>query len=202
MTADRSGGPFTVYRLMPSMGDFRTLSLEEYAHRRLIRWLRTGDSADLPESFGAEWVGNPRLRASEFPCGYPGAPVFSSRVAGLMADGLSAAGRYLPVFPDDTDPRADPGYLLYLVEKVVDCVDLRRSSKPKKGTGQMKMTVFRPDALPAELPAFRVPEFPGAVHWNGWAVDRLQGILGADLEARVIWSEDRSLTPHPNPWGF
>ncbi|MCX5332047.1 MULTISPECIES: hypothetical protein [unclassified Streptomyces] len=34
-------------------------------------------------------------------------------------------------------------------------MDLRRSSKPKKGTGQMKQTVFRPDALPADLPAFR-----------------------------------------------
>ncbi|GHB44726.1 hypothetical protein GCM10010377_39660 [Streptomyces viridiviolaceus] len=202
MTADRSREPFTVYRLMPSLGDFRTLSLEEYAHRRLIRRLRTGDSADLPESFTAEWVGNPRLRASEFPCGYPGAPVFSGRVAGLMADGLSAAGRYLPVFPEDADPTAAPGYLLYLVGKVVDCVDLRRSSKPKKGTGQMQVTVFRPDAVPAGLPAFRVPEFPGAVYWNGWAVDRLRDILGPDLEARLIWSEDGTLPPHPDPWGF
>jgi hypothetical protein len=33
-------------------------------------------------------------------------------------------------------------------------------------------------------------------------VSRLQEILGADLEARLIWSEDRTLTPHPNPWGF
>ncbi|AZP19764.1 hypothetical protein ACIGMX_11370 [Streptomyces aquilus] len=202
MTAERSRGPLAVYRLMPSMNEFRTLSLEEYAHRKLIRWLRTGSPEDLPESFRAEWVGNPRLRRAEFPCGYPGAPVFSRRVADLLAEQLSAAGRYLPVYPEDTDGQGEPGYLLHLVEKVVDCVDTRRSSKPKKGTGQMKQTFFVPDALPAELPAFRVPEFPGGVHWNGWAVDRLKEILGDDLEARLIWSEDRTRTPHPAPWGF
>ncbi|WP_371669798.1 hypothetical protein OG985_20440 [Streptomyces sp. NBC_00289] len=202
MTADASREPLAVYRLMPSMGDFRTLSLEEDAHRKLIRWLRTGDSGDLPESFRAEWVGNPRLRPAEFPCGYPGAPVFSRRIADLLADELSKAGRYLPVIPEDSDPGGAADYLLYLVEKVIDCVDPRRSSKPKKGTGQMKITVFRPDAVPAELPAFRVPEYPGGVHWNGWAVDRLTELLDGDLEARLIWSEDPSSTPHPNPWGF
>ncbi|MFC9464779.1 hypothetical protein [Streptomyces coelicoflavus] len=90
-------------------------SLEEYAHRRLIRWLRTGDRADQ--------------------------------------------GSY---------PEADPDYLLFLVEKVVDCVDQRRSSKPKRGTGPMKTTIFLP----------------------------------ADLEARLIWSEDPARMPHPDPWGF
>lgn len=205
MTSDAAREPLAVYRLMPSMKEFRTLSLEEYAHRRLIRWLRTGAAEDLPESLRAEWVGNPRLRLAEFPCGYPGAPVFSRRVAGLLADDLKAAGRQLPVFPEDTDiadPDAEPPYLLQLAEQVVDCVDTRRSSKPKKGTGQMKITVFRPDALPAHLPAFRVPEFPGGVHWNGWAVRRLTDLLGDDLEARLIWSEDRTRTPHPAPWGF
>ncbi|MFE9704801.1 hypothetical protein [Streptomyces sp. NPDC005930] len=202
MTTDRLGGPLAVYRLMPSLGDFRALSLGEYAHRGLIRWLRTGDRADLPESFTAEWVGNPRLRPGEFPCAYPGAPVFSRRVAMLLEDELSTAGRYLPVFPEGSDPDAEPDYLLFLAEKVVDCVDRRRSSKPKKGTGQMKSTVFLPEALPAGLPAFRVPEFPGAVQWNGWAVDRLRNILGADLEARLVWSEEPARVPHPDPWGF
>ncbi|MFC8869098.1 hypothetical protein ACFUAC_15760 [Streptomyces sp. NPDC057148] len=40
------------------------------------------------------------------------------------------------------------------------------------------------------------------MQWNGWAVDRLREILGADLEARLIWSEDPSGKPHPDPWGF
>ncbi|MFD8450906.1 hypothetical protein [Streptomyces coelicoflavus] len=202
MATDRPGEPLEVYRLLPSLGDFRALSLEEYAHRRLIRWLRTGDRADLPDSFTAECVGNQRLRPAEFPCAYPGAPVFSRRVATLLAAEMSTAGRCLPVFPEGSDPEADPGYLLFLVEKVVDCVDQRRSSKPKRGTGQMKTTIFHPEAVPAGLSAFRVPEFPGAVQWNGWAVDRLREILGADLEARLIWSEDPARKPHPDPWGF
>ncbi|MER6527717.1 hypothetical protein [Streptomyces sp. NPDC001508] len=202
MTADRARGPLAVYRLMPSLGEFRTLSLEEYAHRRLIRWLRTGAAEGLPESFTAEWVGNPRLRPTEFPCGYPGAPVFSRRIAEPVAEDLAAAGRYLPVHPEDSGPGGEAPYLLHLVEKVVDCVDPRRLSKPKRGTGQMKQTVFLPEALPTGLPCFRVPEFPGGAHWNAWAVDRLKDMLGADLEARLIWSEDLTLTPHPNPRGF
>jgi hypothetical protein len=202
MTADHRNKPLAVYRLMPSLGDFRTLSLEEYAHRKLIRWLRTGSPEDLPEELRADWVGNPRLRPTEFPCGYPGAPVLSCRIADLMKDDLRAAGKCLPVIPEGADQEDVFAYVLYAVEKVVDCVDTRRSSKPKKGTGQMKATVFRPDALPTGLPAFRVPEYPGAVHWNGWMVDRLTDLLGDDLEARLVWSEDRSLSPHPDPWGF
>lgn len=194
--------PLAVFRLMPSMKRFRTLSLEEHAHRRLIRWMRTGAAEDLPVSLRAEWVGDPRLRRAEFPCGYPGAPVFSRRAADLLAYDLKAAGRQLPVVPEDAAPSAESPYVLQLVEQVVDCVDTRRSAKPKKATGQMKTTVFRPDALPSHLPAFRVPEFPGGVHWNGWAVRCLTELLGDDLEARLIWSEDRKPTPHPAPWGF
>ncbi|MDQ1038035.1 hypothetical protein QFZ75_004451 [Streptomyces sp. V3I8] len=193
----------SVHRLMPGPGEFRTLSLDEYAHRKLIRWLRTGSPADLPAELRAEWVGNPRLRPAEFPCGYPGAPVFGRRIADLLRDELHAAGKYLPVLLAEEDAKEGaPDYVLYAVDKVVDCVDVRRPSKPKKGTGRMKATVFRPDALPTGLPAFRVPEHPGAVHWNGWMVERLRGLLGDDLEARLAWSEDRSRIPHPDPWGF
>ncbi|KAA0941886.1 hypothetical protein [Streptomyces apricus] len=202
MTTDNQNEPLSVYRLLPGLGEFRTLSLEEYAHRKLIRWLRTGSPADLPEELRAEWVGDPRLRPTDFPCGYPGAPVFGRRIVDLLRDELHAAGRCLPVVPEGAVKKDPPDYLLYAVDKVVDCVDVRRSSKPKKGTGQMKVTVFRPDAVPAGLPAFRVPEYPGAVHWNGWMVERLRGLLGDDLEARLVWSEDRSRTPHPDPWGF
>ncbi|WP_326597780.1 hypothetical protein [Streptomyces sp. NBC_01803] len=47
-----------------------------------------------------------------------------------------------------------------------------------------------------------MPEFPGGVHGNGWAADRLTGLLGDDLAARLRWSEDRTRTPHPDPWAF
>ncbi|MCZ4096981.1 hypothetical protein C8250_001635 [Streptomyces sp. So13.3] len=57
------------------------------------------------------------------------------------------------------------------------------------------------DATEAPLRAYRLPVFPTAVYWNGWAVDRLKELLGDDLEARLIWSEDPTLTSHPNPWG-
>ncbi|MFF9188569.1 MULTISPECIES: PH domain-containing protein [Streptomyces] len=117
--------------------------------------------------------------------------MFSHRVAMLLADELSTVGRYLPVFSEGSDPDAEPDYLLFLAEKVIDCVDRRRSSKPKRGTGQMKTTIFLPEAVPAALPAFRVPEFPGAVQWNEWAVERLREILGTDLEARLIFQELR-----------
>jgi hypothetical protein len=58
------------------------------------------------------------------------------------------------------------------VEQVVDCLDLRRSCKPKRLNGEVEKSVFRPDTVPAELPAFRIPQFRTAVYF------------------------------HPDPWGF
>ena len=199
MMTGKTDKPFAIYRLLPSLGEFRTLHLDEFPHRKLIRWLRTGSAADLPEAFGAEWEGDPRWPASEFPCGYPGTPVLSRRIADLLRDDLAAAGSFAPVLIDGANTRE---YVLYLVEKVVDCLDSRRSSKPKRLTGQIKKAVFRADALSIHVPAFRIPEFPGGVYWNGWAVDRLVELLGEDLETRLVWSEDPTLTPHPNPWGI
>ena len=69
-------------------------------------------------------------------------------------------------------------------------------------SGQIKKAVFRLEALPAELAAFRIPEYPVAIYWSGWATDRLVELLGEDIEARLVWSADRSATPHPDPWGF
>lgn len=190
--------PMSVYRLQPAFGDVRTL-LFGPSLSRLMRWQISGSAADLPGRLTAEWDGNPLLPESEFPSGYPGAPVLSRRVAEALGDELSKAGRLLPV---EVEGAEEGAYLLYAVEAVVDCVDTRRSSKPKKGGGPMKITVLRPDALPVDLPAFRVPESSRVVHWNGWAVARLAGLLKEKLEARVVWSEDASHTPHPDPWGF
>jgi hypothetical protein len=68
----------------------------------------------------------------------------------------------------------------------------------------MKITVLRPDAVPAGLPAFRVPE---SSRVQGRPLERLgvarpARLLGERLEARLVWAGDRSLTRHPSPWGF
>ncbi|MFI1211811.1 hypothetical protein ACH4UV_29895 [Streptomyces sp. NPDC020802] len=204
MTAAESQGPLSVHRLLPSTGEFRTLLLGS-SLRKVIRWQISGSDADRPTGLSGSWDGDPRLRKGEFPCGYPGAPVLSGRIAEALRGELSSAGELVPVSVEGAGTDGSDGsdeYFLYLVEPVVDCLDTRRSSKPKRMTGEIKKAVFRSDALPVDLPAFRLPEFRGAVHWNGWAVDHLTELLGDDLEARLIWSEDPSLTPHPDPWGF
>jgi hypothetical protein len=204
---DSTSHPLAVYRLLPGMGEFRTLLLGA-SLRKLVRRQITGSATDLPSSFSGSWDGNPGWRKGEFPSGYPGAPILSRRVADLLAADLSESGPFVPVvieaadpaFPADADGSDD--YVLHLVEQVVDCLDTRRSSKPKKTTGEITKAVFRAEALPVGLAAFRVPEFRGGVYWNGWAVDRLTGLLGDDVEARLVWSEDPAARPHPSPWGF
>jgi hypothetical protein len=191
--------PPAIYRLLPGMGDFRMLLLTETSHARLTRYLRTGSPEQRPTHAEAVWDGPPELRPAEFASGLIGAPIFSRRVADLMSDDLTRAGGFVPLAIDGSDTGE---YVLYVVDEVVDCLDTRRSSKPKRATGQIKKMVFRADAVPAELPALRVPEYPVAVCWADPAVDRLTKLLGDDLEARLIWSADSSLTPHPDPWGF
>ncbi|CCB77015.1 MULTISPECIES: hypothetical protein [Streptomycetaceae] len=199
--SDIPSAAFAVYRLLPSLspsrGDYRTLLLSG-SLRKIIRWQRSGSPEDRPTDVSAEWDGDPRCRPTEFPSPDPGAPVVSRRIADLLGEELLAAGSLLPL---RIDGRETDDWLLYLVERVVDCIDPRRSSKPTR-SGEIKKAVFRADVVPVELPAFRVPHAPGMVYWNGWAVQRLVELLGDDLEARLIWSVDPSLTPHPNPWGI
>ncbi|MET9409459.1 hypothetical protein ABZX90_27390 [Streptomyces sp. NPDC002935] len=190
--------PLAVYRLMPSMRDLRTLRLDD-SLIDLKRWQFQGDRVPRPTGFAAEWTGDPKARRAEFASDYPGAPILGGRLADRLRDDLEKSGSLLPVRVEGSS--ADE-YLLHLVDQVVDCVDTRTSSQPKKATGEMQKTIFRAEALPLALPSFRVPQFPVAVQWNGWAVDRLAELLGDDLEARLVWSEDPSVRPHPNPWGF
>jgi hypothetical protein len=192
--------PAAVYRLLPGMGEFRTLRLDETSHARLIRWQRTGSAETPPERVSVVWDGPPQLRPAEFASGLIGARLLSRRIADLMRADLLTAGAFIPVSSDDS---GEGEYLFYLAEPVVGCVDTGRSSKPQRTSGQIKKTVFRPEALPVELAAFRIPEYPVAIYWNGWAADRQAGLLGDDIEARLVWSADRSATPHPaDPWGF
>ncbi|MFF4401435.1 hypothetical protein [Streptomyces sp. NPDC001480] len=103
--------------------------------------------------------------------------------------------------PVDIQGAKGDEYVPFLVEQVVDCLDTRRSSKPKR-RGEVKKVVFLPERLPADLPAFRLPQSPRAVQWNGWAADRLIELTGDQIEARLLWSEDPTAVPHPDPWGI
>lgn len=197
--ADLPAEGLSVYRLLPSLSDYRVLSLNSSDSQRLMRWQRTGAEADLPARLRAEWMGERRWPKGDFPSGYPGAPILSRRVVDRFGDGLLASGGLVPI---DIEGAKGDEYHLLLVEEVVDCLDLRRSSKPKKANGEVRKAVFRADALPVDLPAFRLPQFPRAVQWNGWAVERLIDLTGDEIEARLLWSEDPAAVPHPDPWGI
>ncbi|MFI6021964.1 hypothetical protein ACIBCP_30540 [Streptomyces sp. NPDC051287] len=186
-----------VCRLLPGLSDYETLRLDGADQSRLMRWQRSGGDADRPTGLRAEWMDDSAPR-SEFPSGSPGAPVLSRRLAEGFGDELLSAGSLVPV--EIRNGRGDD-YVLFLVDQVVDCLDLRRSSKPKRN-GEIKKPVYRPEALPTGLPAFRLPQFPRAVQWNGWAAERLLGLTGDQIEARLTWSEDPTAKPHPDPWGF
>mgnify|MGYP001349951920 CR=1 FL=1 len=190
-----------VYRLLPSLGDFRTLRLRDDTLQGLARWCYQGPPHEPPSVFPAAWVGKRQWRTTEFPTHYAEAPILSRRVADLLRDDLRTAGSLAPVTIDN--PVDDTEYVVYVVHAVVDCVDVDRSSpEPVNPTGELERTVFRPDAVPSGLPAFRIPQFPVAVHWNGWAADRLAELLGEDLERRLVWSDDPEAVPHHRPWGI
>ncbi|MFF5157483.1 hypothetical protein ACFY3N_14695 [Streptomyces sp. NPDC000348] len=196
-TSERSPA---VYRLLPSLADYRQLDPNHWDLRQLKRWQRLGAEEDRPVRLRADWMGERRWPKGDFASGYPGAPMLSRHLIDRFGtDALRTAGSLVPVEIDDS--KEDEYYLL-LVEQVVDCLDLRRSSKPKKMNGEVKKAVYRTDALPAHLPAFRLPQFPGAVQWNGWAVERLVGLTGDEIEARLLWSGDPAAVPHPDPWGI
>ncbi|MGW7067184.1 hypothetical protein ACWGII_13965 [Streptomyces sp. NPDC054855] len=206
MTIDRQAQPRSVYRLLPSMSDFQLLNLDNSVVD-VMRWQLTGSTGTHPTVFTADWAGDERWPKSDFPNGDASVPVLSRRLLDALQADLASAGRLLPVHikrpPDPSAAQADrfDAYMLYLVERAVDCIDPERSSPPDQ-LGRIQRSVFRAEAVPAKFPAFRPTQFPTAVCWNGWMVDRLADLLGNQLEARLVWSEDPELSPHPHPWGF
>ncbi|MGW5658328.1 hypothetical protein [Streptomyces humi] len=62
------------------------------------------------------------------------------------------AGALVPV---EIDKARDDDYVFYAVDQVVDCLDLHRSSKPKRN-GEVRRPEYLHEALPARLPAFRL----------------------------------------------
>lgn len=197
--ADAPETSMSVFRLLPSLSEYRHLQLNSFDSRQLMRWQDGGSEADRLAQLRAGWTGEKRWAMSDFPSGYPGAPVLSRRLTEDFGEDLSTAGSLVPV---EIDGARGDEYFLYIVDAVVDCLDLRRSSKPKRLDGEVKKPVYRPEALPMHLPAFRLPQFPTAVQWNSWAAARLVELTGDQIEARLTWSQDPAAKPHPDPWGF
>lgn len=198
--SDVSDRPLSVYRLLPvTPEDARTLTFDDSV-TGLVRWQLNGSPEDLPEVVGAQWRDKERPRALDFPVGRAEAPVLSRRLTGLLGEErLLRAGRLLPLRIDGED---QDEYRVYAVEHVADCLDPEASSPPVGPVGRIKSSVFRPEAIPADLPAFRVPQLPTMVQWNGWAATALADLLGPELQLRLVWSQDPARTPHHDPWGF
>lgn len=189
-----------VYRLLPGMSeerdDYRTLTIGGEL-TRIIRWQLSGSQDDYPRGITAEWVGDPSWRAVEFSPGADEAPIVGIRIADAYRADFEAAGSLQPLVIDGEESKE---WFLFLVEEVVDCLNTEESSEPE-WNGVIRKAVFTADAVPVNLPAFRVPQST-KLFWNKWMVDRLLDEAGVDIEARLIWSQDPSRTPHPDPWGF
>jgi hypothetical protein len=190
----------TVYRLLSSVsddrGDYRALTIGGEL-TRVISWQLSGSPDDYPNRVNAEWVGDPDWRPVEFSAGADEAPIVNGRIADLFRADFEAAGSLLPLYIDGEESKE---WFLFLVEQVVDCLDTEESSEPE-WDGVIRKAVFHADAVPTNLPAFRVPQST-KLFWNGWMVDRLTKEAGVDLEARLVWSENPTRTPHPDPWSF
>jgi hypothetical protein len=178
--------PLAAYRIKPSAKSLRSLWLDE-SLIDLMRWQIQGARAGLPTVFGAAWTGDSKAPGAEFASGCPGAPMLSRALADRLGEQLGKAGHLVPV---RVEGAASDDYVLCVVEALVECVDRRHSSHPKKATGEKQRMVFRPEAYPAGLPAFRVPGFPVAVCWNGWMLDLLHDLVGNDVTG-MPWLVER-----------
>jgi len=187
--------PLAVYRILPPFRDgLRAVLVHS---EQLIRWQLGGDPADFPERVKADWQGPPGWEEIDYPSSSVEAPVLSRHVADRVRDRFTPGGRFLPV---DLPGAPQGAYELYVPLHVVDCLDPEKSSPPTEPTGLIERAVFRPEALPLHLPAFRIPAFPHGIYWNGWAVDLLRELIGEDnLELRLVWSTDPDAPVHPNP---
>ncbi|MCE7079009.1 hypothetical protein [Streptomyces sp. ST2-7A] len=198
--SDTPHSPMSVCRLLPNIPEgTRGLAFDD-SIKQLTRWQVTGSAEDRPTAIQAEWRDGEGERKADFPTGRPTGPVLSQRLTRVLGEEtLMRAGTLMPLLINGVEQNE---HRLYVVGQVVDCLDVELSSEPESLTGRIKESVFRPEAVPVDLPAFRIPQYPMAVHWNGWAADILARELGEELEVRLIWSEDPGLAPHPNPWGF
>jgi hypothetical protein len=124
------------------------------------------------------------------------APILSRRICLKFERELSLAGSCVPVHATGIE---DGAYQLYLVDVVVDCLDTKRSAKPRRGTGEMAHVAFVPNNVNPLLPAFRVPQSPTFVFWNATFVEALRQMGVQGLMTLVVWSEDPSIKPVRDP---
>lgn len=190
-----------VYRLLIGVNekrdDYRSLTVDTDDLTEVARWQLSASTEPFQKPLHAEWVGDPSWRPVEFSAGSTG-PIVGSAIAEKFRADFEAAGTLHPLHIDGEESKE---WFIFLVEKVVDCLDVDRSSEPE-WNGTIRHSVFRADAVPVDLPAFRVPQSPHNICWNGWMVDRLMKLVALDVDARLIWSEDPAREPHPDPWGF
>lgn len=189
-----------VYRLLTGVSEkrdpYRALIIGGEL-TRVVRWMLSGSPDDYPTGINAEWVGDMSWRAVEFSPGTTEAPIVGPGIAERFRADFEAAGELQPLHIDGEESKE---WFVFLVKTVVDCLDTDKSSEPE-WDGTIRRTVFRADAVPYNVPAFRVPRSTN-VHWNGWMVDKLMPVVDLDVEARLIWTDDPTRRPHPDPWSF
>lgn len=161
------------------------------AGRSLWRWHRAGDG-DLPDAVECVVDGDPRLPVGQF-SGAQGRDLIFGPVLGPRFDGLlRASGVWLPVTIDGQES----GYRMFVCTTVVDCLDVRRSSRPGKHSAVIKYPVFDGAKVPGDLPAFRVPQSPETVLFNEWAMAELVAGGDGQIDALTVWSSDPRLRSH------
>lgn len=136
---------------------------------------------DRPARLRAEWLGERRWQKSEFPTGYPGAPVLSRRVVETFGDELSAAGSLVPV---EIAGAKNDEYFLYVVEQVVDCpgsaqvIQVRRGCTGRSGSRCSASKHCRTDCRPSACGNFPVPSTGTAVRPTGSSISRVMRSSG------------------------
>ncbi|HST86415.1 MAG TPA: hypothetical protein VLL08_32050 [Kineosporiaceae bacterium] len=178
--------------------DDRVLVLDYECLVTLTGWLARPEANPRPDSLSAHWEGHPSGRRSEFPSFHLQAAILTPSLTAAIGPMLSRSGTLIPLLADDDGTVEVGSYQLYLVETVVDCLDVEKSSEPQQYTGFRRTVAFHPDRLP-DTPAFRVPQVPTVTYWNRAAAERMVELVGPDVEPLVVWSLDPDLPVHPNP---
>jgi hypothetical protein len=178
--------------------DNRVLVLDDGDRLALMGWQLKPGEYPRPRSLDAHWEGDPAGRPSRFPSYMLETAILIPEVVAAMAEELGHGGSLVPLQAADDGIVVKGVYRAYLAETVVDCLDEAASSEPQQYTNFRRQVAFHADRLP-DTPAFRVPQTPTITYWNRGAAERIQAIVGDDVQAWVVWSQDPTLPVHPNP---